>query len=137
MAIDAFGAWITEYLREKHPDITLSADIFGLVMTSNGYRIGQNLESFLLNFDYIGPMIYPSHYGKGYLGYDVPDNYPYEIFVDAYAKAERKITALNQAIESSQREGVPLQIQNAFTPQREISDITTPINSQKIRPWIQ
>tara|TARA_Y100001960_G_scaffold264824_1_gene287529 strand:+ start:423 stop:605 length:183 start_codon:yes stop_codon:yes gene_type:complete len=59
-----FSEDITRNIKETHPDLKLSADIFGLITRHNEYFIGQNLESFLLYFDYIGPMIYPSHYGK-------------------------------------------------------------------------
>ena len=29
--------------------------------------------------DYFCPMVYPSHYGPGVFGFDVPNNFPYEV----------------------------------------------------------
>ena len=63
-AIDAFSSYVTSKARDLEPEIKISADVFGLVTNIDLFQIGQNLESFLLHFDYVGPMIYPSHYGK-------------------------------------------------------------------------
>lgn len=29
--------------------------------------------------DYFSPMVYPSHYGPGVFGFEVPNNFPYEV----------------------------------------------------------
>ena len=63
-AMDEFSYYITSKLKEKHPNIVLSADIFGLVTNTPLFQIGQNLESYILYFDYVAPMIYPSHYAS-------------------------------------------------------------------------
>jgi len=61
--MEEFSQYITNKLRKKHPDIILSADIFGLATHTDLYQIGQNIETFIPYFDYVAPMIYPSHYG--------------------------------------------------------------------------
>jgi len=49
--------------------IKTSADLFGLTMVyDNDMNIGQVLENALPYFDYICPMVYPSHYANGFLG---------------------------------------------------------------------
>lgn len=49
----------------------LSADMFGMVSSHrDDLDIGQVLENAFPYFDYIDPMIYPSHYPKGFDGYD-------------------------------------------------------------------
>jgi hypothetical protein len=53
MVLDKFSSYITSQLKKEYSDIVLSADIFGLVTRSDLFRIGQNLESFLLYFDYV------------------------------------------------------------------------------------
>jgi hypothetical protein len=53
MVIDNFSNYITSKLKHEAPDLKLSADIFGLVTNSDLFQIGQNLESFLLYFDYV------------------------------------------------------------------------------------
>ncbi len=61
-------------------DVYLSADVFGVISTSWGDsdRIGQTWEKIADHVDYICPMVYPSHYGPGYFGFDVPDARPRE-----------------------------------------------------------
>lgn len=69
-----------EYLREKLPQATLSIDIFGLATISyNDLGVGQVIEDAFEYFDYVSPMVYPSHYAKGFLGYENPAQYPYEV----------------------------------------------------------
>ncbi len=59
-------------------DVFLSADVFGVIATSWGDsdRIGQTWEAISPYVDIICPMVYPSHYGPGYFGFDVPDANP-------------------------------------------------------------
>ncbi len=60
--------------------IPLSVDFFGMTMTAkDDVTIGQVLESSLPYFDYICPMVYPSHYPKNFNGYTNPANHPYEV----------------------------------------------------------
>jgi hypothetical protein len=66
----------------------LSADLFGMV-TSNydDLNIGQVIEVAFPYFDYIAPMVYPSHYPKTFLGFDNPSAKPYEVIHYAMSKA--------------------------------------------------
>lgn len=69
-----------KYLRENLPGVPISADLFGLVTVNQGdLGIGQVLENAYEYFDFISPMVYPSHYASGFLGYKNPANYPYEV----------------------------------------------------------
>lgn len=70
------------YLREQFAttSIPLSADLFGLTTSSNDdLGIGQNLVDALTYFDYVSPMVYPSHFAPGFIGLDKPAKYPYEV----------------------------------------------------------
>ncbi|MEI6396940.1 MAG: putative glycoside hydrolase [Candidatus Taylorbacteria bacterium] len=61
-------------------NIPISVDIFGQVTSDTGdMGIGQILEDAMPYVDFIDPMVYPSHYINGFLGYDKPAKYPYEI----------------------------------------------------------
>lgn len=61
-------------------DVFLSADLFGLTMLrEDDMNIGQILEYALPYFDFIAPMVYPSHYPAGFEGYENPAEYPYEV----------------------------------------------------------
>jgi hypothetical protein len=58
----------------------LSADVFPIpFIVPDDQGIGQRPEVFMPYVDYLSPMSYPSHYGPGVFGYDVPNNYPYEV----------------------------------------------------------
>ena len=61
-------------------NIPISGDIFGQVTSDPGdMGIGQRLEDALAYFDYVAPMVYPSHYINGYLGFANPADHPYEV----------------------------------------------------------
>jgi hypothetical protein len=60
----------------------ISADLFGLVMEQvgeNDLGIGQRLADTVEAFDYICPMMYPSHYYPGHLGFTNPADHPAEV----------------------------------------------------------
>ncbi|MBU1164357.1 putative glycoside hydrolase [Patescibacteria group bacterium] len=57
-----------------------SVDLFGMTLTmDDGLNIGQRIEDAAPYFDYICPMVYPSHYPRTFRGYNNPADYPYEI----------------------------------------------------------
>jgi hypothetical protein len=61
-----------EYLHENlgPAGIPISADLFGMTATNyDDLNIGQILEYAAPNFDFICPMVYPSHYPVGFMGY--------------------------------------------------------------------
>ncbi len=70
------------YLREQFAtsSIPLSVDLFGLTTSAGGdLGIGQNLNDALMYFDYVCPMVYPSHFAKGFIGFPKPAEKPYEV----------------------------------------------------------
>ncbi len=85
------------YLDEKleHLKIPISADLFGLTTSSaDDLGIGQKLEDALTHFDYVMPMVYPSHYPDTFLGYKNPAEHPYEIIKYAMDEGVKKAVAL-------------------------------------------
>ncbi len=64
----------------------LSVDVFGYVAWNPGSLIGQNLQVMGKHTDYVMPMIYPSHFVPGELGFDNPASHPYEMI---FASMER------------------------------------------------
>ena len=67
-------------LRRELTGIKISADLFGLAtINKDDLGIGQVIENAYQYFDYVAPMIYPSHYASGFLGYKNPALYPYEV----------------------------------------------------------
>jgi hypothetical protein len=58
----------------------ISADVFGMVTTAgDDMGIGQLLEDTFPFFDYIMPMVYPSHYASGFDGFTNPEAHPYDV----------------------------------------------------------
>ena len=89
-----------EYLNDELEDIDakLSVDLFGMTMTvNNDMNIGQLLENALPYFDYVSPMVYPSHYPATWNGFANPAEYPYEVVKIAMAKGIEREQALNIA----------------------------------------
>lgn len=59
--------------------VYIAADVYGQVGSlPDDMALGQHWESVSNVVDYICPMIYPSHYGKGVYGLPVPDAEPYK-----------------------------------------------------------
>ena len=58
----------------------LAADVFPIAfIVPDDQGIGQRPEVIMPYVDYFCPMVYPSHYGPGVFGFEVPNDYPYEV----------------------------------------------------------
>lgn len=67
------------YMRKELGSIPLSADIFGMVLTNtDDLSIGQHMDDFVPNVDFISPMIYPSHFPKQWNGIVDTNKNPYQ-----------------------------------------------------------
>jgi hypothetical protein len=102
-----------KYLRENLGDAKISADVFGLTtVASDDLGIGQVIEDAYEYFDYVAPMVYPSHYASGFIGYKNPAAYPYEVVKHSLESALQKRRAL-------------------------INSTSTLPKIGKLRPWLQ
>jgi hypothetical protein len=109
-----------EYLRSQLPESRISADLFGLAtINKDDLGIGQVIENAYPQFDFVAPMIYPSHYATGFLGYKNPAQYPYEVIHYSMEHALARLLALRKGNGTS----TPAVSANA------------PL--AKLRPWIQ
>ncbi len=84
------------YLREQLLDtqVPLSVDLFGLTTTAEGdLGIGQNITDALPYFDYVSPMVYPSHFAKGFMGFSKPAEHPYDVVKFSMEQATKKALA--------------------------------------------
>ena len=69
-----------KYLRENLERDIISVDLFGLTTVDKGdLGIGQTIEDAFLYFDYVAPMVYPSHYAPWTFGYQKPALEPYGV----------------------------------------------------------
>jgi len=90
-----------EYLHKtlsEEANIPISADLFG--MTSSNYddlNIGQVLEDAAPNFDFIAPMVYPSHYPTGFNGYKDVNEHPYDIVKYSMDIASERLVAIGES----------------------------------------
>ena len=63
---------------------SMSADIFAIIVSvSNDQGLGQKPEELSGQLDALSPMVYPSHYSDGWLGFDDPNDHPYAVTADA------------------------------------------------------
>jgi len=82
--------------RVKPMGVFVSADLFGLTLTTtNDMNIGQWLEYAVPYFDYICPMVYPSHYPAGFEGYENPAAHPYEVIYKGLISGEQRIASVS------------------------------------------
>lgn len=71
----------------------LGAALFSIVSSSpDDQGIGQKVEEVSAEVDVLSPMIYPSHYSPGWLGYADPNDYPYEVTADAIDDTLARLT---------------------------------------------
>ncbi|MFA5175469.1 MAG: putative glycoside hydrolase [Patescibacteria group bacterium] len=82
--MNEFYKYLSE--RMKNEPVYISADLFGLTTEKSGeddMQIGQRLSDAVKYFDYVCPMVYPSHYPKNYMGFKNPAEHPYEVILNA------------------------------------------------------
>ena len=121
-----------KYLHDnvKPTGVVMSADLFGMTATNyDDLNIGQVLERTLPYFDFIDPMVYPSHYPTGFNGYKDVNANSYNIVRFSMGKAVERTVATTTSIASL-----------AYT---RIGTSTPAIYSKpsypatKMRPWLQ
>ena len=88
-----------KYLHEnlKPLGIVTSADLFGMT-TSNtdDLNIGQVLEKTIPYFDFVSPMVYPSHYPPTWNGFKNPAANPYEVVKLAMEDGVERVKAMGE-----------------------------------------
>ena len=78
--------------------VPISADLFGMVtVNTDDLNIGQVLERAEPYFDYISPMVYPSHYPKDYNGFVNPAAKPYEVIKISMDSAVKRLLAASSS----------------------------------------
>lgn len=86
-------------LRKELADlpVPISADLFGLATyVEDDMNIGQVLERAAPHFDYIAPMVYPSHYAPGFNGFKNPAEHPYEVVAVSMTRAVERMKTINE-----------------------------------------
>ncbi|MBI5079414.1 putative glycoside hydrolase [Candidatus Wolfebacteria bacterium] len=119
-----------KYLREQLPDVKISADLFGLVTIQNDdLGIGQIIEDAYAYFDYVSPMVYPSHYAIGFLNYKNPAQYPYEVVKYSIESALNRLKIYDLKLKNTTST-------NASSTEKNLQSSIFNLQS-KLRPWLQ
>ena len=124
----------------------ISAGLFGYTtVLTDDLGIGQILERALPYFDYIMPMVYPSHYNKGFAGLTNVNSDPYKVvyasMVGAVARAVATTTTLGAFTHMPITETVTIPAHDAIATSTEqkftglYSKPAYPVS--KLRPWLQ
>jgi hypothetical protein len=125
------------YLRKALPDAKISADLFGLVTLNYGdVGIGQNLDDAFHYFDAIAPMVYPSHYHKGFDGYQNPAAYPYEVVYKSMLEANERLKHYMINAENSTSTEYYLVKKPQLRPWLQDFDLGATYDAQKVRAQI-
>ena len=99
---DTRTAAVTEMVRQAHEALSLtpaflSVDLFGLtpwVEPPADMGIGQRVADIAAYADFICPMLYPTTFTRGNLGYEVPGNHPYEVVYRSTMKHHERTDTL-------------------------------------------
>ncbi len=94
--ISGFLNYAAERLHEK--EVPITADLFGTVIgnpTDVG-KVGQDYVELASTVDVLCPMIYPSHYGNGVFGLDIPDAQPYDTVIGALGLSARELSGIEE-----------------------------------------
>ena len=142
--LEAFFAYLSERLdddslfsavrhentgREKATPWT-SVDLFGMTTTNtDDLSIGQVQERAAPYFDFVAPMVYPSHYPKTYLGFNDPNNHPYEVVYHAMGEGVKRMTATTTTVAGFMHERIGTSTPALYTKPAYTAD--------RFRTWIQ
>lgn len=114
-----------DYLRSQMPNAKISASLFGIsTIRTDDLGIGQILEDAYPYFDYIDPMLYPSHYSLGFLGFKNPAEHPYDVVKYSMEQAVNRLRNWQLASSNS-----------TSTVSSPIANYQLPV--AKLRPWLQ
>ncbi len=90
--INNFASYLTSELKKYDSYIMLSVDLFAYnMLNGSDLNIGQAFTEVYDYFDYVSPMIYPSHYISGNFGFDNPAEHPYEVVLGTIEKGKQQL----------------------------------------------
>lgn len=122
--INEFAKYLTSELKNYDPYIKLSVDLFAYnMLRADDLGIGQNFKELYNYFDYISPMIYPSHYISGNFGFNNTAEHPYEVVLKTIESGKN---LLRDKIISEVGTSTPAMVNPIFEK-----------DLKKIRPWLQ
>ncbi len=149
--LEAFFAYLSEQLAETsryadynhtntgrvEPAPYTSADLFGMTTTNfDDLSIGQLQERAVPYFDFVAPMVYPSHYPHNFLGLGDPNDHPYAIVNHAMQAGVNRLQASTTILAGFAH--TPIMSVNASGTERFTGRYQKPVyGPEKLRTWIQ
>jgi hypothetical protein len=125
--LESFFKYVADSLDE---DIPTSADLFGMTTTNyDDLNIGQVLEKAMPHFDYIMPMVYPSHYPPTFSGFKNPAEHPYEIIYQSMTEAVTRAKAIGYDSRKIRPWFQDFDLGTTYTPDMVRAQITASYNS--------
>jgi hypothetical protein len=86
--------------RTRRLGVPFTIDVFGLTTSApTDMGIGQMWEDLVTSADVVLPMVYPSHYFRGYYSLKHPNNEPYKVIRRAMQDAIRRSESLGKTAE--------------------------------------
>ncbi len=87
--ISSFVQYVNKNL--KPLNVNISADLFGITLWfKKDFNIGQILEYIAPYVDAVCPMIYPSHFPRGFNGWKRPNSIPTIVITESMKKADER-----------------------------------------------
>lgn len=114
-----------------------SADLFGMTTTNfDDLSIGQVQDRAAPYFDFIAPMVYPSHYPNNYLGLGNPNEVPYQVVNHAMKAGVNRMISSTTPMQGFLH--APVTTTNASGTVTFTGIYTKPVyTADKLRTWIQ
>lgn len=160
--LEDFFTYLSEQLHPAQPSHNatageagpaISADLFGMTTTnSDDLNIGQVLEKAAPHFDFIAPMVYPSHYPPNFHGHPNPNDSPYEVVKFSMDEAVKRFLATTTVValagveplaSTTPKSGESPEEQQAVNGAHAASGQAPPLypkkawHIEKLRPWLQ
>lgn len=128
VALEEFFRYLHDAL--KPLGVVTSADLFGMTTTNtDDLNIGQVMERALPYFDYLSPMVYPSHYPANFNGYKDVNAHAYDIVHFSMSEAVRRTLATSTPVDGLTHTRI-----GTSTPALYAKPSYP---ASKMRPWLQ
>lgn len=128
LALENFFMYLQENV--KPSGAVISADLFGMTtINTDDLGIGQVLEPALRHFDYVAPMVYPSHYPPQFNGWANPNQHVYDVVHYSMSRAVERAVATTTPVLHLGAQRIGTSTPALYTK--------TAYSKNKLRPWLQ
>ncbi len=98
LAVEMFWKYLREHV--KPTGVVMSADLFGMTtVAEDDMGIGQQLDRAEPYFDYIAPMVYPSHFATNFGGFGNPNTHVYQVIQYSMSEAVKRVESTTTPVD--------------------------------------